>query len=51
MPQANPPRTVVRLRIELQATMGWSDSHLHAFRFGATTYGMLDDDEDEVMRR
>jgi len=28
----------------LQATMGWTDSHLHAFRAGNTTYGVPDPD-------
>jgi hypothetical protein len=29
-----------------QATMGWNNSHLHAFLVGDVSYGMLDDDED-----
>ena len=28
----------------LQATMGWTDSHLHAFRVGHETYGVPDPD-------
>jgi hypothetical protein len=33
----------------LQAAMGWTDSHLHAFDTGATRYGTLgEDDPDEV---
>jgi hypothetical protein len=38
---------LAKLHEMLQAAMGWSDSHLHAFRFGATIYGMLDDEEDD----
>jgi hypothetical protein len=37
--------TLATLHRMLQAAMGWSDSHLHAFRIGETVYGMLDDDD------
>jgi hypothetical protein len=34
----------------LLTAMGWSNSHLHAFRVGEKRYGMVDDDfpEDEI---
>src|SRR5579863_9600249 len=39
-----------KLHDMLQATMGWSDSHMHAFSVGHTRYGMCFDDfpEDEI---
>lgn len=33
-----------KLHRVLQAVMGWTDSHLHAFRVGQTTYGVPDPD-------
>lgn len=33
-----------KLHRVLQATMGWYDAHLHAFRVGHTTYGVPDPD-------
>src|ERR1700722_9601496 len=39
--------TLATLHRILQAAMGWSDSHLHAFRIGETVYGTFDDDLDE----
>ena len=33
----------------LQAVMGWSDSHLHVFRAGHTTYGVPDPDSPDDM--
>jgi hypothetical protein len=41
-----------KLHVMLQAAMGWNDSHLHAFRIGDESFGMLDPDgdspEDEI---
>jgi hypothetical protein len=34
--------TLERLHRIFQVAMGWSDSHLHAFRVGKTTYGVPD---------
>ena len=31
----------------LQTTMGWTNSHLHSFTFGKTSYGMADVDDFE----
>lgn len=33
-----------RLHAVIQTVMGWTDSHLHAFRFGDGEYGVPDDD-------
>jgi hypothetical protein len=35
-----------KLHHMLQVVMGWNDSHLHAFRIGATSFGPLDEDDD-----
>lgn len=32
----------------LQAAMGWTDSHLHAFRIGDVTYGVPDPDSPDL---
>lgn len=34
----------------LQAAMGWTDSHLHAFRVGDTSYGVPDPDFPDDMK-
>lgn len=34
----------------LQSAMGWSDSHLHAFRIGKTAYGIPDPDFPDDMQ-
>jgi hypothetical protein len=39
--------TLAKLHRILQAAMGWSDSHLHAFRVGDRSYGMQEDDYDD----
>jgi len=39
--------TLAKLHRIVQASMGWSDSHLYAFRIGGTVYGDLDDDGDD----
>jgi hypothetical protein len=31
----------------LQASLGWSDSHLHSFLIGGKSYGLPDDDYDD----
>ncbi len=38
--------TLGRLHKILQAAMGWTDSHLHAFRAGDATYGVPDPEAD-----
>jgi hypothetical protein len=38
---------LAKLHRIVQASMGWSDSHLYAFRVGGTVYGDLDDDSDD----
>lgn len=42
--------TMAKLHDVLQATMGWTNSHLHAFTVGDERYGMCFDDypEDEI---
>ena len=39
--------TLAKLHRIVQASMGWSDSHLFAFRVGGTVYGDLDDDDHD----
>jgi hypothetical protein len=39
--------TLAKLHRIVQASMGWSDSHLYAFRVGGTVYGDHDDDLDD----
>lgn len=38
--------TLARLHLVIQATMGWTNSHLYEFEVGDARYG-LDDDEDD----
>jgi|GEM_PF-1837345 len=39
-----PNCTLGDLHVVIQAAMGWTNSHLHAFRVGPTEYGPVDDD-------
>ncbi|PZS25743.1 MAG: plasmid pRiA4b ORF-3 family protein [Pseudonocardiales bacterium] len=39
--------TLPELHHLLQAALGWTDSHLHQFVAGETTYGVPDEDSDE----
>jgi hypothetical protein len=39
--------TLAKLHRIVQASMGWSDSHLYAFRVGGAVYGDLDDDDPD----
>jgi hypothetical protein len=41
--------TLERFHILLQIVMGWSDSHLHAFRLGGQTFGRPEDDETGML--
>lgn len=42
--------TLARLHRIIQAAMGWTDSHLHMFSVGRTSYGVPDPDYDEDVR-
>ncbi|MBX0328573.1 plasmid pRiA4b ORF-3 family protein [Oscillochloris sp. ZM17-4] len=43
--------TLSKLHAIIQAAMGWTDSHLHMFSIGRTSYGVPDPDyEDEDVR-
>jgi hypothetical protein len=39
--------TLAKLHAIIQAAMGWTDSHLHMFSIGRTSYGVPDPDYDE----
>ncbi|NNJ11666.1 plasmid pRiA4b ORF-3 family protein [Chloroflexales bacterium ZM16-3] len=39
--------TLATLHAIIQAAMGWTDSHLHMFSIGRTTYGVPDPDYDD----
>jgi hypothetical protein len=41
--------TLPELHHLLQATVGWTDSHLHQFVAGTQSYGVPDDDVDEML--
>ena len=42
--------SLTRLHHIIQAAMGWTDSHLHMFNVGSTSYGVPDLDYDEDVR-
>jgi hypothetical protein len=42
--------TLARLHLVIQAAMGWSDAHLHAFRVGDREYGVPDPDWEPDIR-
>jgi Plasmid pRiA4b ORF-3-like protein len=39
--------TLATLHQILQASVGWSDSHLHSFLIAGTSYGTADDEDDD----
>jgi Plasmid pRiA4b ORF-3-like protein len=42
--------TLAKLHMIIQAAMGWTDSHLHMFTVGGTTYGVPDPDDEMEIR-
>jgi hypothetical protein len=42
--------TLAKLHAIIQAAMGWTDSHLHMFTAGRTSYGVPDPNYDEDVR-
>ncbi|MEO8754828.1 MAG: plasmid pRiA4b ORF-3 family protein [Casimicrobiaceae bacterium] len=41
--------TLAKLHLVLQATMGWTNSHLHKFAIGGADYGIPDEDWPELV--